>query len=93
MFVSVPLFRDGAAEGWHDAGVQTPGWLDEADKPPNAGQVAAVYRALRKGLEDNRDEPGAADFYYGEQRRWSGPNRQSRPCLRATQTRLPLNSR
>jgi hypothetical protein len=24
------------------------------------------YRALRKGREDNKDEPGAADFYYGE---------------------------
>ena len=25
-----------------------------------------MYRALRKGREDNKDEPGAADFYYGE---------------------------
>jgi hypothetical protein len=25
-----------------------------------------LYRALRKGREDNKDEPGAADFYYGE---------------------------
>jgi hypothetical protein len=29
-------------------------------------EVASVYRALRKGREDNKDEPGAADFYYGE---------------------------
>jgi hypothetical protein len=29
-------------------------------------QVAAVYRGLRKGREDAKDEPGAADFYYGE---------------------------
>jgi uncharacterized protein YjbI with pentapeptide repeats len=28
--------------------------------------IAPLYRALRKGLEDSRDEPGAADFYYGE---------------------------
>jgi uncharacterized protein YjbI with pentapeptide repeats len=28
--------------------------------------IAPIYRALRKGLEDSRDEPGAADFYYGE---------------------------
>jgi hypothetical protein len=34
--------------------------------PPGAAQVAALYRALRKGREDIRDEPGAADFYYGE---------------------------
>jgi hypothetical protein len=25
-----------------------------------------LYRALRKGREDAKDEPGAADFYYGE---------------------------
>jgi uncharacterized protein YjbI with pentapeptide repeats len=28
--------------------------------------ISEVYRALRKSREDNRDEPGAADFYYGE---------------------------
>lgn len=28
--------------------------------------VAAVYRALRKNREDSKDEPGGADFYYGE---------------------------
>jgi hypothetical protein len=30
------------------------------------GQIAGLYRALRKGREDTKDEPGAADFYYGE---------------------------
>jgi hypothetical protein len=29
-------------------------------------QVAEIYRSLRKGLEDRKNEPGAADFYYGE---------------------------
>ncbi|MER5227577.1 pentapeptide repeat-containing protein [Streptomyces flaveus] len=29
-------------------------------------QLAPVYRALRKAFEDGKDEPGAADFYYGE---------------------------
>ena len=29
-------------------------------------RLAAVYRELRKGREDAKDEPGAADFYYGE---------------------------
>lgn len=29
-------------------------------------QLAALYRDLRKGREDAKDEPGAADFYYGE---------------------------
>jgi uncharacterized protein YjbI with pentapeptide repeats len=37
---------------------------------PNAplapADIAVIYRALRKGREDNKDEPGAADFYYGE---------------------------
>ncbi|MEU4588597.1 pentapeptide repeat-containing protein [Kitasatospora aureofaciens] len=32
----------------------------------NPAQIAALYRALRKGREDAKDEPGAADFYYGE---------------------------
>ncbi|WP_326662858.1 pentapeptide repeat-containing protein [Streptomyces sp. NBC_00385] len=29
-------------------------------------QLAPVYRALRKSFEDVKNEPGAADFYYGE---------------------------
>jgi uncharacterized protein YjbI with pentapeptide repeats len=29
-------------------------------------RIAYLYRALRKGREDDKDEPGAADFYYGE---------------------------
>lgn len=28
--------------------------------------LASVYRQLRKGFEDGKHEPGAADFYYGE---------------------------
>ncbi|HEX8206418.1 MAG TPA: pentapeptide repeat-containing protein, partial [Solirubrobacteraceae bacterium] len=31
-----------------------------------AGQVALLYRQLRKAQEDSKNEPGAADFYYGE---------------------------
>jgi hypothetical protein len=36
------------------------------DKPEvlSPGAVAVLYRALRKGREDIKDEPGAADFYY-----------------------------
>jgi uncharacterized protein YjbI with pentapeptide repeats len=35
---------------------------------PNLGaaEVAAVYRSLRNGLEGAANQPGAADFYYGE---------------------------
>lgn len=34
--------------------------------PSDPKVVAALYRFLRKNREDNKDEPGAADFYYGE---------------------------
>ena len=47
------------------------------ERPPDLGpdQIAGLYRQLRKGREDRRDEPGANDFYYGEMemRRRSGP--------------------
>jgi len=45
--------------GWRElAGTARPG--------PGPAQVAADYRALRKARENAKDEPGAADFYYGE---------------------------
>ena len=31
-----------------------------------ASEIAGIYRDLRKGMEDAKNEPGAADFYYGE---------------------------
>jgi uncharacterized protein YjbI with pentapeptide repeats len=34
--------------------------------PRDPERIASLYRSLRKGREDNKDEPGAADFYYGE---------------------------
>jgi hypothetical protein len=52
--------RHWVAPGWPD-------WLD--DQRPSVlprGQIAGLYRALRKGREDVKNEPGAADFYYGE---------------------------
>jgi hypothetical protein len=52
--------RRWAAPGW-------PSWLGK--QQPDAldpGQIAGLYRALRKSREDDKDEPGAADFYYGE---------------------------
>jgi hypothetical protein len=41
------------------------------DKTAGAGfvpapEIASIYRDLRKGMEDAKNEPGAADFYYGE---------------------------
>jgi hypothetical protein len=32
----------------------------------DAERIARAYRSLRKGREDSKDAPGAADFYYGE---------------------------
>jgi hypothetical protein len=45
-----------------------PPWPGFNDQPevPSPGAVAVLYRALRKSREDAKDEPGAADFYYGE---------------------------
>jgi hypothetical protein len=34
--------------------------------PRDASQVVAAYRELRRSLEVKGNEPGAADFYYGE---------------------------
>ncbi|WLW55218.1 pentapeptide repeat-containing protein [Streptomyces sp. YU58] len=33
---------------------------------PGPEDIAATYRQLRKGFEDSKNEPGAADLYYGE---------------------------
>jgi hypothetical protein len=43
-------------------------WPDSDPEPMtlSPGAIAGLYRALRKGREDAKDEPGAADFYYGE---------------------------
>lgn len=50
--------QPGADPGW-DVAVLGVGSVGPA-------QLAPVYRALRKGFEDGKNEPGAADFYYGE---------------------------
>jgi hypothetical protein len=50
--------------GWYRPPHRPPAWLEVERLEP--AQIAGVYRALRKGREDNKDEPGAADLYYGE---------------------------
>jgi hypothetical protein len=45
-------------------GPTDPGWRRE--RHLRFDSVAAIYRGLRKGQEERKDEPGAADFYYGE---------------------------
>ncbi|WP_328842988.1 pentapeptide repeat-containing protein [Streptomyces sp. NBC_00258] len=43
------------------------GWTSPQDAPElKPAAVAALYRQLRKSLEDGKNEPDAADFYYGE---------------------------
>ncbi|ASQ93361.1 pentapeptide repeat-containing protein [Streptomyces sp. 11-1-2] len=46
------------------------GWILAPDPrgpvPLEPTALAPVYRALRKAFEDAKNEPGAADFYYGE---------------------------
>ncbi|WP_143734591.1 pentapeptide repeat-containing protein [Microbispora rosea] len=47
------------------------GWCDprhSADKlvDLSAERLVTLYRSFRKAREDGKDEPGAADFYYGE---------------------------
>jgi uncharacterized protein YjbI with pentapeptide repeats len=65
--------RDASPEkraDWHPPECRLPQWLIDSPGPkPEAlepHQIAPLYRALRKGREDSRDEPGAAGFYYGE---------------------------
>jgi hypothetical protein len=35
-------------------------------RQPGPGELAGIYRRLRKGREEAKNEPGAASFYYGE---------------------------
>jgi uncharacterized protein YjbI with pentapeptide repeats len=65
-------------DGWYGEKVRSPG------RPLTPGAIAPLYRALRKGLEDTRDEPGAADFYYGEMEM-----RRHAPVGRAIPTNRP----
>jgi uncharacterized protein YjbI with pentapeptide repeats len=56
--------------GWSGPETQAPDWLADRSRRRiqslQPGRVAVLYRALRKAQEDSKDEPGAADFYYGE---------------------------
>ncbi|MGP3974421.1 pentapeptide repeat-containing protein [Streptomyces sp. 8N114] len=54
------IARETARAGW----ILVPDLHSPAPLEPTA--LAPVYRALRKAFEDAKNEPGAADFYYGE---------------------------
>lgn len=51
-------------KGWLPPECQSPEWLEAEPLEPEL--VAPIYRSLRKAEEDRKNEPGAADFYYGE---------------------------
>jgi hypothetical protein len=66
------------AKGWTSHRVsqyEFPPWPPQPAAELEPDEVAGLYRQLRKGREDSRDEPGANDFYYGEMemRRRGGP--------------------
>jgi hypothetical protein len=50
--------------GWYPRACRARGLAGQESLLP--ADIALLYRALRKGREDLKDEPGAADFYYGE---------------------------
>ncbi|MFC6063536.1 pentapeptide repeat-containing protein [Streptomyces ochraceiscleroticus] len=64
-------------------------WGDPPESPddvPGLATLTTTYRQLRKAREDAKDEPGAADFYYGEMemRRYSHrPRKAERWLLQA----------
>ncbi|GHA70635.1 hypothetical protein GCM10010372_82250 [Streptomyces tauricus] len=59
---------------WRQRTARLPGrtaaraWTSPPPDTPElqSAAVAALYRQLRKSLEDGKNEPDAADFYYGE---------------------------
>ena len=72
--------RHWVAPGWPD-------WLGDQPDVLGPGQIAGLYRALRKGREDVKDEPGAADFYYGEmEMRRYRPVSSRNPCDQSSAT-------
>jgi hypothetical protein len=53
------------SKGWY-AGIEFPKCWPDKPRELKPHEIAGIYRDLRKAREDNKDEPGAADFYYGE---------------------------
>jgi len=59
---------------WHRTQPKWHGWYSRACRAVGVrgqhrlepAENAKLYRALHKRREDSKDEPGAADFYYGE---------------------------
>jgi len=61
--------RHDPDDPWDTGPTQAPDWLKDRDgrkEPLDPRQLAGLYRALRQGREDNKDQAGAGDLYYGE---------------------------
>ncbi|WP_396926655.1 pentapeptide repeat-containing protein [Mycolicibacterium sp.] len=82
------LWRRLHLQGWGERPM-------DPDAVPDALEVASLYRALRKGTEDAKNEPGAADFYYGEMemRRLAGRGKPSKSSLDASPPNRPTVER
>ena len=59
-------WRQAHTSGWPAESTTAAATRELGNPVPTALEIAGIYRDLRKGLEDAKDEPGAADFYYGE---------------------------
>jgi uncharacterized protein YjbI with pentapeptide repeats len=59
------LAEERSWRGWPTEGSEAEDAM-WSEQPVTAERLAVLYRALRKALEDVKNEPGAADFYYGE---------------------------
>jgi len=65
-------YRGRRGSGWYEKPCHIPQWVNDeivaeaGEQIPTPPELASAYRQLRKGREDSKDEPGAADFYYGE---------------------------
>lgn len=67
------------SDGWRPLPQEDRGRVDVV----GPARLEVLYRQLRKALEDAKNEPGAADFYYGEMemRRAATPRRAERWLL------------
>jgi len=73
---------DRRSQAWRHTLPPIPGWIDQS-AALDADKVSDIYRSLRKGREDAKNQPGAGDLYYGEMetRRIASPSRAERTIL------------
>jgi hypothetical protein len=79
----------------HDHAVKKAGWNAPAqDDALELKRIEAFYRQLRKALEDAKNEPGAADFYYAKMamRRLAAPVRSVQRLLFTAYWRCPATA-